>query len=605
MRLGQNVRRVLGSGIVVGFVAALLAQGSCSAFYDLDATQCEADEDCARFGERIVCRDSFCVTSTEEGSGGSGGVNDRTGGSAGQAGAPGSDDCATNEDCIVAHYNLPYVCRDGACVELKSPDCPLVLGAGEDPENKYLKTSAPIIVGAFANFDPVLPVSKSRYNYELAFEEFNDRTNGGLPASLGHPRRPLIAVVCGATDFDEERLERSLDHLVDDLRVPAILASVIDQDDLQDAFEYVNDVNGKDANVFFLSPFASNDTLAKLPDDGLLWHMLGPATDQAAPYVPLVARAETYQNRLRPDPDKPLRVLLIESSVALNTELAEEVASTIVFNGKSALENFADGNFEVARIDTGGTTTDPDYGTAVAALADEERTPQIIIGLATNELFEELLVPIEFDWNEEARGGEPRPLYLLSPLLANSQVVLARTQHPSLPTLRDRILGVNFASVDPKLYTKYYQNLVFTFPDTGLELASTENYYDAAYFLFYSFVMAGDLEEYTGSDLARGMTRLIRMDVDFDDCSLPDCVPVDASVLGSVPPLLRQISSRDGIGLLGTMGPPDFDASSGTRTRPTSVWCISDDGASYVPDVLMYDAETQTLTGDFTCFEGF
>jgi hypothetical protein len=64
------------------------------------------------------------------------------------------------------------------------------------------------------------------------------------------------------------------------------------------------------------------------------------------------------------------------------------------------------------------------------------------------------------------------------------------------------------------------------------------------------------------------------------------------------------------ISLWGTLGAPDFDPITGTRSMPGSVWCVGSDN-SIQADVLRYradpggDADLATLEGTFSCFPGF
>jgi hypothetical protein len=52
------------------------------------------------------------------------------------------------------------------------------------------------------------------------------------------------------------------------------------------------------------------------------------------------------------------------------------------------------------------------------------------------------------------------------------------------------------------------------------------------------------------------------------------------------------------------MGPPQFDALTGTRLDAGTVWCY-DSTDVFRSDVLRYDPTDQTLTGTFPCISGF
>ena len=533
------------------------------------------------------------------GSAGQGTAGTLTGGATGSAGSGSSPECADNAECINAHFPEPYVCMEGRCVALKSSECPVVLGVGADGLAN-LRVPAPVVVGAYSNFEPGTTVAKSAYNFELAVEEFND-AGGGLPGGPNGSRRPIIAVVCMSRN---EYLQPSLDHLIDDLEVPGIIASLRD-DDLQTAFEYAHTEKG--ADVLFLSPFAATDTLRTLDDDGLLWHVLGSRSDLAAPYVPLVARAEAFQDERRGDPMASTKVLLVESDYSFNPDLAERVTQSVAFNGSRAVDPENVDYFQHVQIESNLVSTDPDVTAAVDAL-DPNDPPQIVIALTTGELFERVIPDFELAFDDSL--GHPRPLYLLSPLLANESAVLDAARNAALPTLRDRLVGVDFAAYDRSLYARYLERLTSTFSDAVLVLESSENYYDAAYLLMYAFAAVGEQPRYDGFDLVEGLRRLIREDVPTDPCvSSAGCFEIDdATIVETLSHLGSSDMDPTGIALVGTLGPPSFDRATGARRYATSVWCVDDDGSGnveFVPDVLDYAPETETLQGSFPCFPGF
>jgi hypothetical protein len=608
-RLVLNRRAWLGG--LVGAAAMLVS--SCSLLYDLSGNQCMAQSDCDALGPGLECVEHVC-RAIPAGGGGAGGAG-ATGGSSGEGagGATGgtgdegtggeAPECTSNGDCIDARFE-PSICKDGSCVNLISTECPLVLGGGdEDLEN--LRKPAPIIVGAYSNFEPLQVTAKSAYNYELAFEEFNRATVGGLPGGPNGTRRPLIAVVCTSRDDD---VEPSIDHLVGTIGVPGIIAALTD-DKLQTAFEYAHGT--LQADVFFLSPFGANDALRTLADDGLVWHMLGNTDDLAAPFVPLVNRAEDYQNGLRASPPEPLKVLLVESDYSFNPTLAELVTRSIAFNGYPALDDENKGNFTRVQIQSGLVHNTPDVSDAVDAL-DPSDPPQLVLLFTTREFFERVIESFETRFDETL--GEPRPLYLMSPFLANESEVLTKAEDPALPTLAERLLGANFVVYDSRLYDQYYNRLTSTFSQASVPLASTENYYDAAYFMIYSFAAAGALSEYSGYDLVDGMKKLVRDDVQTSPCvGAEGCFEIDDTRIVATVNYLRGTDvSSAGISLVGTMGPPVFDRSQGVRLFPTSVWCVDGSGGAggagglqFVPDVLNYDVKSMTLTGEYPCLAGF
>src|SRR5690606_10131001 len=130
--------------------------------------------------------------------------------STGGLGGSGEPECETNGECIDQNFGSPYICRDERCIPLTVPgECPVVLGAGQDLEN--LRKPSPIIFGAYSYVDPTAPrLSVPTLNYELAIDEINGATRGGLPGGPNGSLRPFIAVICSGTDSPD--LEKSLGH---------------------------------------------------------------------------------------------------------------------------------------------------------------------------------------------------------------------------------------------------------------------------------------------------------------------------------------------------------------------------------------------------------
>ncbi len=93
-----------------------------------------------------------------------------------------------------------------------------------------------------------------------------------------------------------------------------------------------------------------------------------------------------------------------------------------------------------------------------------------------------------------------------------------------------------------------------------------ENFYDAPYFLMYAAAAAPPISsEVRGQDLVDGMKRLIDMDG-----------PQYRIGLNKIPSTLQALTNGS-IRLDGTMGPPEFNPTTGSRTTAGSVWCAGID----------------------------
>jgi hypothetical protein len=153
-------------------------------------------------------------------------------------------------------------------------------------------------------------------------------------------------------------------------------------------------------------------------------------------------------------------------------------------------------------------------------------------------------------------------------------------------SLRTRVVGLNYAAaIDTALYDAYLRRLAVILPP-NFDASSTENYYDAVYFLVYAAVGGGS----GGTNMSAGMARLLagpRYDIG------PDGIDAIVDRL-----LLRSDTS---LSFYGTLGPPDFDKPTGSRVAYSNAWCV-DAQLRYVMDVLRYDPFSRELSGTFSCF---
>jgi hypothetical protein len=628
---------VRSASFLIGLLiaAAASAAGGCSLFYDLNATQCEVTADCRALGSRFdgtSCVDRVCVRMSSVAGGGntgSGGAGDS--GNSGQAGAPAdagdagaagaagtgtTADCQSNADCIAAHLDQPYICRDEKCQALTTSECPVLLPSRNNLS--LLKGSnPPIVVGGFASMtnaqDP--HDTAAVINWDLAFDEFD------TALGVGSKQPPMLALVCQglAASFD---LTGSMTHLTDDVRTPAIL-STLAPDDLFDAWSFTQTTDymkSGDPAVFFMSTGSADLRLANLDDNGLMWHMLGDPRVLAATTVSLLEGIEAHVNALRQsyfdanstaagveDPSKvPLRVTLIYSDDPTMTDIAKVLTTSdqnhpetlLTFNGKAAIDPANSGNFRQVQIESAKYHQTPVIANGVADL--QQHPPHVVIAMATSE-FPSVMSTVEQTWIKSGAPSVnmPRPFYLLSHFIYGTQQLSTPMQvyAGTTPPLNHRSLGVNYAEAQDAhskgLYNTYFAALQSSYSG-ALTLDGTKNHYDGAYSLLYSVTTAGmtySIPQLDGNGVRDAwQDRIISQD--------PNATSVDvgyAAVGNTIGNLAGSSTYR--ISLWGTMGPPDFDRLSGTRISATSAWCIQlQSGSSsvweYQADGLLYDTDT-------------
>lgn len=566
------------AGLVVFALVGFVPMPACSLLYDLSPIQCESTPDCqSRGGEfaHSTCKMGVCVSPEPSSGGSSSGGSSGDDGEGGEGGAP--PECTTNAECIQKAFESASLCRSGHCVRLTTgTDCPLVLGTGTNNEN--LKKGDPIVIGAYSYVDPISPLqSAPNLNYELAIDEFNARTAGGLPGGENGKLRPIVVVVCAGTGTPN--LEVSATHLIETLQVPAVISSLYSQDLLR---TFLGHAKSKD--VFFLSPLGSDSTLEGAKDDDLLWQMLGSASDLAPILRPLSTKVEQHVRSLyQIEASEPIRVALLEANTPFLADLAEYAYASVPWNGISAKANETAGAFLRIRIDSELVVPNPDVSDALQKL--QVFKPHVVLTLASGEAVG-LLKNLEVTWPS---GASPA-FYIYSPDLFGRKDLaeFATTYAPG------RSLGFNYAAAtDTRIYDSYFSRLISS-NAVDFPLEGTENFYDTTYFMLYALASAHETGELTGSRIAQGMRRLVSGERTFDVG--PTSVASVLTYLGQDP--LATFS------LQGTMGPPDFHLDNGARRMDPSVYCIDSEG-TYVQNVALYDSDSGEINGVPPCVEGF
>jgi hypothetical protein len=503
-------------------------------------------------------------------------------GEAGSAGEPVSDGhCETNLECSKRNADAPARCRpsDHTCVPLKSDECPVIIGKDKHANALYL--------GAFATLDRVTPADNAIvWAHQLAINELDSDNVGGLPDGPDGPdgtRRPLVMIVCNNLP---DTVELAMKHLAEDVQAPAVIAT-LKPGDLLRAFETY-----KKRDIFYLSPVAVTTSVIAEPDDGHIWNLLGQPSDLAPTYVEVLKLSEAHLRKLY-DIQQPaaLKVALVTTSDAYDDELANSLRSVLQFNGKSISANGA--NFKDFTI-----PTKPNFVALAKSIG--EFGPDIVISAASEGFVMNggLQDEVEADWVQNA-GAKRRPFYILSPFNAGDlSDLLGRVsgQLERTPGVQEqqRYVGVSIASaLDNTLQNAYEVRLSSVTPDP---VNDTANYYDAVYYLAYAMYAANQPDGITGSGITAGMQRLLQgSDVNIGP------IPISST-------FKTLANQKSTVHLVSTLGPPDFDATSGVRPVDGSVFCIDRTGNTAKPlfDALRYDKAKKVLTGDaLPCISGF
>jgi hypothetical protein len=470
------------------------------------------------------------------------------------------------------------MCRasDHRCIQLTTNECLVVYGNWRHPNAVYF--------GAFTHQPDTNPKgSPTAMNYDLAVTEINKA--GGLTDNT-RQSHPLVAVVCAndPPNAGPDPIGKGIDHLVDDLDVPVIVADLL-PDLLEQAYAKTQ-AKGKD--VFLLSPGPATKELLDVDKKGLIWHVGGIPVDLVPAYVSLVTRVE---QRIKSLGATTVRVALVtaadrsDPTSAPLGELFDGLRPLLQFNGQSVEDNKKAGMYREFPVG-------PAYPPAMAGTDLAAYKPQIVISM---------LGP-QFTNPTEANPGvavtaekyflgpnRERPYFILNPINYGSigavQTIVKGIAMTD-PATYERYVGINVAGPEDRtLYHEYMTRLRLLYPQS---IEETENQYDPIYFLAYSMYLAGVEQHLTGLPLVAGMLRLTGGPT-FDVG--PDPIPSILDVLRD-----RQHS----IQLRGTMGPASFH--SGVRDTTGSIYCFDSEG-TFVRDVQTFDKATGKWTKTFTCYD--
>ena len=573
-------QRALRAALLVGL--GLGGAGGCLIVSPLDDLPASVDGSAGGTnagGESAGGKSTGGTAAGKTSSGGSAAAEAGGGTQAGRAGAGGG--CLTNAECVRRSADDPYRCRpsDHTCVALKNGACPLAYGDAADPNAIYF--------GAFATLNPVAPEDNSIiWSHLTALDDLSGDQVGGLPGVAKGPRRPLVMTVCNNA---KDVVEAGLAHLVEDVQVPAIIAT-LKGGDLRRGFEKYR----ANHDTFYLSPVSVTTTVANETDDGLIWGLLGQPSDFVPTYTELLKLAEKRLRKERDmQPGDQLKVALVTTKDAFDSELAIAVEQALVFNSLSASDNGA--NYFPVTLNG----DDPKLKTQLETTAQDiiDFGPDVVISTAS-ELFSMdggLLQNIDLEWG--GTQDKPRPFYVLSPYNAGdlNRAILLMNNFIEAGVETDpeqRFVGVSVAGArDNTLQNAYSTHLRTLFKDAYFD---TANYYDATYFLAYAMVAAGSETELSGSRIASGMQRLLSgpsYNVGPDD-------------IGHI---FDALSAGTNVHVASTLGPPDFDPKTGVRSVDGGVLCFErvGDTVQRQTDVLRYDHDQAAFTGTFPCFGDF
>lgn len=476
-------------------------------------------------------------------------------------------DCTTNAQCTEAATaksasgtDVPAVCikPEGRCVELLTEDCDAVTG-------DYLSDNSIILGSLFSTKGAQAATNIQRQQSAmLAIEQINNV--GGVPSTGAMPSK-LVLVSCD----EATNLMRAGSHLVNDLKVPAIVGP----NTSQDTIELTSQLTAAQGTVM-MSPTAVASSITSLLDDGMTWLMV-PTDVQRAPLM--ISQIGVLETRLKADralSTVKLGIVFRNDALGIGSRTA---LNSLVINGRpiSHATNLG-ANVRISPYDFGQPNQD--------AIVDEylEFQPDLMVFAGTAEAISQVLRPLEDRWP----AGKARPHYVLIDSVKVPELLAAATANDEL---RGRVRGTGITS-SPRsvpVYDSFKVDYQVAYPGGGAIISGMGPAYDATYAIAFALAATRD-ESISGAAVKRGLRKLAGGTTQIE--------------IGATSALsaFQRLVTGDSISAIGTFSPLEWDEDGAVLGGTLEMWCIGAPGGkpAYQSSGLRFDIMTQEEEGTYT-----
>jgi len=489
--------------------------------------------------------------------------------------------CARNADCAgdgnAADAAAASLCRDGRCVPLATAECTVHAEPGDVARDDTVWIGAMFPLTGDAGRAYGMTAART---VDLARRDFASIA-GGIPGASAKTPRALGLVTCDDTG-DAARVAR---HLVDDLRVPAVIGFYSSKEVIELARSTFIP-----AGVLAVASLNTSALITAIPhpegSPRLVFRTAvgtTPAVFAVSMLVSTVIEPELTAARVV-GRGSPMRVALVRRGTSAGLGFSDALISTLRFNGASVIENGAAFQ-QFSYGDPLGLEGPVSYDEAVAGIL--KFRPHVIVQFGADEVVRPVLAPIEARW---PRTEAFRPRYVSASNLEGRDL-LAFVGHDE--ALRRRFLGIAPPATTPanaRLTLRYNE----VYPDKVSTANTQAAPYDSFYLVAYAAAVAGaGGKPLTGVDLARAIARL-----------QPPGRPIDVGPT-RIFDAFNELAAGANIDLTGAMTTLDFDLRTGDAAADLAVVCFGKDAAGAAADSvesgLTFRARTRALEGTLRC----
>jgi ABC-type branched-subunit amino acid transport system substrate-binding protein len=474
--------------------------------------------------------------------------------------------CVSNakctDDATAAHGSsdkVPAVCvkQTGRCVELLTDDCDAITG-------DYTSDDAIVIGSLFSTKGAQAATNIQRQqSAALAVGQINDV--GGLPLNGATPQKLVLLSCDESTD-----LMRAGNHLVDELKVPAIVGPNTSQDTL--------DLSTKvsvPGHAVVMSPTAVASSVGSLLDEELTWLMVPTDVQRAPLMISQINVLEKELEAARGTTSVKLGVVFRDDALGIGTRTS---LNGLVLNGKPISDAVNLGNrVHINAYDFSAPDQDGIVAEYLAFL------PDIVVLAGTAEAITRVMVPLESGWPASA----PRPYYVLIDSVKVPELITAVTDNDDLRA-RVRGTGITPAPASKAVYDAFRVDYQVAYPGSSI-ISGMGPAYDATYAIAMAMVAEGDPEP-SGDTVKSGLRRLQGGDMQID---------IGATrVLAA----FQHLAKGDSIEARGTFSNLAWTKDGTVQGGTLEIWCIGAGTGkpAYQGSGLNFDVMTGASQGQYT-----
>jgi ABC-type branched-subunit amino acid transport system substrate-binding protein len=452
---------------------------------------------------------------------------------------------------------VPAVCvsSTGQCVNLLSDDCTTITG-------DYTSDGAVVIGSLFSTVGAQAATNLERQQSAmLAVTQIN--AVGGVPSSSGVPHK-LVMVSCD----ESTNLARAGGHLVNELKVPAIVGPNTSQDTLD-----LSTTVSIPGDTVVMSPTAVASSIGSLVDNDLTWLMVPTDVQRAPLMISQINALETQLDAARNTSMVKLGIVYRNDALGTGTRTSLD---SLVLNGKPLSDSVNLGNH--VHINPYDYTA-PDQNAIVQEYISF--LPDIIVLAGTAEAVTAVMVPLEAQWPASA----PRPSYVLIDSVKVPDLITAVTGNDDLRS-RIRGTGVTPTAASQPIYDSFKVDYTVAYPGSAM-VSGMGPAYDATYAI--AFALAAKQDDPVSGDSIKSGLRML---------ASGDTMPVGGT---KVLAAFQKLTAGQQIDALGTYSPMSWDKNGTVLGGTIEIWCIAAPGGkpAYASSGLTFDIMSGKQAGSY------